>query len=70
MSDKLIEHSSSKITNACGVYVDGQFVCAVKNETDAVSVFDKILNEKKTNEANTIADFVEEVNYVQGLYPG
>lgn len=69
MSDKLIEHSSSKITNACGVYVDGQFVCAVKNETDAVSVFDKILNEKKTNEANTIADFVEEVNYVQGLYP-
>lgn len=30
MSDKLIEHSSSKITNACGVYVDGQFVCAVK----------------------------------------
>ena len=47
MSDKLIEHSSSKITNACGVYVDGQFVCAVKNETDAVSVFDKILNEKK-----------------------
>lgn len=40
-----------------------------ENETDAVSVFDKILNEKKTNEANTIADFVEEVNYVQGLYP-
>ena len=69
MSDKLIEHSSSKITNACGVYVDGQFVCAVKNETDAVSVFDKILNEKKTDEANTIADFVEEVSYVQGLYP-
>ncbi|MCI6400868.1 MAG: peptidoglycan DD-metalloendopeptidase family protein [Candidatus Fimivicinus sp.] len=69
MSDKLIEHSSSKITNACGVYVDGNFVCAVKNETDAVSVFDKILNEKKTDEANTIADFVEEVSYVQGLYP-
>lgn len=69
MSDKLIEHSSSKITNACGVYVDGQFVCAVKNETDAVSVFDQILNEKKTDEANTMADFVEEVSYVQGLYP-
>ena len=69
MSDKLIEHSSSKITNACGVYVDGQFVCAVKNETDAVSVFDRILNEKKTDASNTIADFVEEVSYVQGLYP-
>lgn len=69
MSDKLIEYSSSKITNACGVYVDGQFVSAVKNETDAVSVFDKLLNEKKTKEANTIADFVEEVSYVQGLYP-
>lgn len=69
MSDKLIEHSSSRITNACGVYVEGQFVCAVKNETDAVSVFDQILNEKKTDEANTIADFVEEVSYVQGLYP-
>lgn len=69
MSDKLIEYSSSRITNACGVYVDGQFVCAVKNETDAVSVFDKLLSEKKTSEANTIADFVEEVSYVQGLYP-
>ena len=60
MSDKLIEHSSSKITNACGVYVDGQFVCAVKNETDAVSVFDKILNEKigqiKSNMIDKVSD--------------
>ena len=69
MSDKLIEYSSSNITNACGIYVDGTFVCAVKNETDAVSVFDKLLDEKQTNEANTLVDFVEKVSYVQGLYP-
>lgn len=69
MSDKLIEYSSTNITNACGIYVDDVFVCAVKNETDAVSVFDKLLDEEKTTEANTIVDFVEDISYVQGLYP-
>lgn len=67
--DKLIEKSNSKITNACGVYIDGEFVCAVKNETDALRVFDTILSENETGEANAVVSFVENIDYIQGLYP-
>jgi LysM repeat protein len=67
--DRLMENSESNITNACGIYIDGEFLCAVKNETDAISVFDKILEPYQTNEKNTTVGFVEDVQYVQGLYP-
>lgn len=67
--DKLIEKSDSNITNACGIYIDKAFVCAVKNETDALSVFDSILAEHETGEANAVVSFVQNIEYVQGLYP-
>ncbi len=74
ISDKLIETSDSKLTNACGVYIDGEFVCAVKNETDARSVFNNLLREAEekykidSSDENSFADFVEDVEFVQGLY--
>lgn len=67
--DKLIANSDTKITNACGIYVDDSFICAVKNETDALSVFDSILSEYETDEDNATASFVENIEYIQGLYP-
>jgi murein DD-endopeptidase MepM/ murein hydrolase activator NlpD len=67
--DKLIATSDSKITNACGVYINDEFICAVKNETDALGVFDSILAENETGESNAIVSFVENIDYVQGLYP-
>ncbi len=67
--DRLLENSENNITNACGIYIDGEFLCAVKNETDAISVFDKLLEPYETNEKNTTVGFVEDVEYVQGLYP-
>ena len=66
--DRLMESSDSNITNACGIYIDDEFLCAVKNETDAVSVFDKLLEPYQTDEDNTTVGFVEKVEYVQGLY--
>lgn len=75
ISDKLIENSDSKLTSACGVYIDDDFICAVKNETDARSVFNNILKEAEdkykidSSDENSFADFVEDVRFVQGLYP-
>ncbi|MCR4925083.1 MAG: peptidoglycan DD-metalloendopeptidase family protein [Clostridiales bacterium] len=69
MCDKLIDSSETKITNACGIYIDGEFICAVKNETDALSVFDAIKENYVTDDPTDIIDFVEKVEYVQGLYP-
>lgn len=67
--DKLIEKSDSEITNACGIYIDDNFICAVKNETDALSVFEGLLAEYETDEENAVVGFVENIEYVQGLYP-
>lgn len=69
LCDEIIEHSNRNITNACGIYVDDVFLCAVKNETDATSVFDNILRSYKTDDANAVVGFVEDIAYVQGLYP-
>lgn len=66
--ENLIEKSDNKITNACGVFIDNKFICAVKNETDALSVFDAILSEHETDEENAVVSFVENIDYVQGLY--
>ncbi len=74
ISDKIIENSDAKLTSACGVYIDGEFICSVKNETDARSVFDNILHKAEeeykldANDENSFADFVEDVEFVQGLY--
>lgn len=67
--DKIMEKSNEEITNACGIYIDGEFICALKNETDAINVFDQILSEHETGESNAVVSFVENIDYVQGLYP-
>ncbi len=75
ISDKLIESSGSNLSSACGVYIDDKFICAVKNETDARSVFNNLLSEAEEkykldkNDENSFADFVENVEFIQGLYP-
>ncbi len=69
LCDRILENSESKITNACGVKINGELLCAVKNETDATSVFDKIIEPYKTGEQNTIVSFVEDIRFTQGLYP-
>ncbi len=67
--DRIVEHTDGNFVNACGIYIDGEFVCAVKNETDAINVFDRILKpyQKKAGKNATVA-FVQEINYVQGFY--
>ena len=69
LSDNLIRASDANITNACGVFIDGEFLCAVKNENDARSVFGAILEQQDAQGDNAVAGFVESVDYVQGLYP-
>ncbi|MBR5437664.1 MAG: peptidoglycan DD-metalloendopeptidase family protein, partial [Clostridia bacterium] len=69
ISEGIISGSGESYVRACGVYIDGEFICAVRNESDAASVFSKILSpyQKKADEG-TIVSFVEEIEYVQGYY--
>ncbi len=69
LCDRIIENSESNVANACGIFIDDEFLCSVKNETDATSVFNAILEKHKVSDENSFVDFVEKVEYVQGLYP-
>lgn len=68
LSDSLIENSAEKLTAACGVFIDGEFIAAVKNETDAIGVFENILAPYQSDNPSTTAAFVEDVRFTQGLY--
>ncbi len=70
LSDKIIENSVDNLTHACGIYVDGEFICAVKNEADAKTVFYDILEPYEADaELNGyVVGFAETIDYVQGLY--
>lgn len=70
LCENLIEATDTTLVKACGIYIDGEFLCAVSNESDAVSVFNGIIApEKAKASSGTIVAFVEEISYVQGLYP-
>ena len=69
LRDRLIEASDYDLTDACGIYIDGELLCAVRNETDAIRVLDTLLEPVRQANPGTIVDFVEDVEYVQGLYP-
>lgn len=70
ISDKMIENSVENLTHACGIYINGEFICAVKNEADAKTVFyDMIAPYEEDAEANGyVVGFAENIDYVQGLY--
>lgn len=70
ISDKMIENSVDNLTHACGVYIDGEFICAVKNEADAKTVFNDYLApyEAEAELNNYVVGFAETIDYVQGLY--
>lgn len=69
ISEQLISKQDTSYIRACGIYIDGEFLCAVKNESDAESVFASLLKPYKKNITNgTMVSFVEEIEYVQGYY--
>ncbi|MBQ8762845.1 MAG: M23 family metallopeptidase [Clostridia bacterium] len=70
ISDKMIENSVDNLTHACGVYIDGEFICAVKNEADAKTVFNDYIApyEAEAQSNNYVVSFAETIDYVQGLY--
>lgn len=72
--EKIIENSQSGLVTACGVYVDGKFICSVKNESDASYVFKKIIsdycskNKISQQDSQFMVNIIEEVTYIQGIY--
>ena len=70
ISEEIIKNTDGNYINACGIYINGEFVCAVRSEADAMNVFDQILEPHRAKaDKNATVAFVEEITYVQSLYP-
>lgn len=70
ISENLLANSSTQYKRACGIYIDGQLLCAIHNESDALGVFDSILAPYRNKSSDdTMVGFVEEIEYIQGYYP-
>lgn len=68
VSDNIVESTNSDSTYACGVYIDGEFICALKTETDAMQVFNNIIDGYQKENANDVVGFTQDVKFVQGIY--
>ena len=68
LTDTLLSLTDAPLVPACGVYVDGEYLCAVKTETDARSAFDTLLARLSAG-ADGVSSFVQDVEYRQGVYP-
>ncbi len=70
ISEAILANSASAYKRACGIYIDGSLLCAIQNESDALSVFSSVLSpyEEKADSDTTVG-FVEEIEYIQGYYP-
>ena len=64
----LLKASDAELTDACGVYIDGAFVCALKSESRARAVFNETL-ETLSPQIRGVSSFRQNVTYAQGLYP-
>ncbi len=69
ISEAMLACSSGSYKRACAIYIDGVFLCAITNESDALSVFSSVLAPYEKNaDSNTTVGFVEEIEYIQGYY--
>ena len=70
LCEALLARAKAPLVHACGIFIDGSFLCAVRNESDAVAAFAGLIApvREKAAKGRTVA-FVEEITYVQGLYP-
>lgn len=67
--DALLDQAGDAVTDACGVYLEGEFLCAVRNQNDAKTVFDTVLAGRQTAADGSMTSFLQHVEYLQGRYP-
>ncbi len=67
--NKLIEQSNGIIEEASGLYVDGELIGAVKSSADLRYLIQNLLDTAKGNDQNATAQFTQNVEIENGLYP-
>ena len=67
LKSRLLEKSTAEGVSACGVFIDGEFFCAVVSEEEGRTVLGRLLSAYDT-EDNFVVSFSEEIEFRQGLY--
>ncbi|MCI1964711.1 MAG: M23 family metallopeptidase [Oscillospiraceae bacterium] len=67
--NKLIEQSNGIIEEASGLYVDGELIGVVKSGADLRYLLQNQLDSAKKSDQNATAQFVQNVDMENGLYP-
>ncbi len=71
--NNIIAAVDDNAVNACGVYVDGEFLCAVKSEDTFNRVANKILSDYASENGyeskDCTVEFASKIETVAGLYP-
>ena len=68
--DAILRQSGDSIAQVSGLYVDGAFISAMEDEADIVAVLDSLLDGRyDKDDPHQRAEFVQDVEIVEGLYP-
>lgn len=69
LTDKIIEASGNEITEASGLYIDGEFRGATVDPDSLTQALDGILESYRGDDPTARAEFVRPVTISEGLYP-
>ena len=67
LRDRLLGKSTGEGVTACGVFIDGELLCAVRSESEGRQVIESLLAPHKGEGVFSVA-FSEEIEFRQGLY--
>ena len=67
--DRLLKNAGDSITQLSGLYINGNFEGALESRDTLDSILDGILENYSDGSANERAEFVQDVEIVEGLYP-
>lgn len=68
LANKMLSESDQELTEAYGIYVDDEFVGAVKNKEDVANALTEVLINYKVDGDVRDMKFSKEVEYVEGIY--
>ncbi len=68
LADKMLAASDEELTEAYGIYIDGNFIGAVRNRDEIQSVLDERLLNYDVDGVVRDVSYVNKIDYTQGIY--
>lgn len=68
LCDTIVVQADNDIVNATGLYVDGEFVGAIRSRIDLRLILQNILKSNESEDGTLSAAFVQDVQLVDGVY--